>query len=549
MKQTLPEILERRFRAWIALTALLLLFVLTASRTASAQAATWTANDAYQAYTGYTSPDPTHPAYFFLGPNENSWSDPNGNGKRFAIIVDQKGGKAWHTFWQEVEKIELAEDAYYWADKKKDSRLKSFYAEQVNQLCQGFIDKMFPDTNFGKGPPWEKGGDPYNWHGTDFKDTNYSSQHNPNAKSSGPGDWFNDDLMWAAIAFARAYQITGTKGWLEAAENQVDYVWANAQAQTNADGTVGLLQTFCNKNGGKDGDCEPSSASPMPSATAPGLTHWAPNLDAEVNFTFVIAADLLVHNTTVKSKHYEEARDAVYGWAMANLYSEGSKKAKDCSQAQTNAQKHTVICAEIFDNNNAGPFNGEDGHWSKFEKTATPSDWDFTMNYGNAIQAAVRMGHKDKAQNIANYLMYGLSNPRHPYAGVYHWDDHTSYNILPYYGPEREEVTNGVKKLVPADYDEGSNYAGSNGIALRGVAYGLSRGVLDEATLQWAQANVQAAWNNKNEDNVIWDDWTPGHITGKHKYFPKQPEYVYDSWDCSDAVAGLLTVPNRVPKP
>jgi len=80
MKQTLPEILLHQLRARIALTALLLLLVLSASRTASAQAATWTANDAYQAYSGYTSPDPTHPAYFFLGPNEYSWSDPNGNG-------------------------------------------------------------------------------------------------------------------------------------------------------------------------------------------------------------------------------------------------------------------------------------------------------------------------------------------------------------------------------------------------------------------------------------------------------------------------------------
>jgi len=283
MKETLPEILERLLRARIVLTALLLLLVLSASRTASAQAATWTTDDAYRAYTGYTSPDPTHPAYFFLGPNEYSWSDPNGNGKKYAILVDQKGDKAWHTFWQEAEKIELAEDAYYWADKKKDSRLKSEYAEPVNQLCQGFIDKQWPDTNFGKGTPWT-GGDPYNWHGSDFRDTNYSSQHNLKATSSGPGDWFNDDLMWAAIAFARAYQITGTKGWLEAAENQVDYVWANAQAQTNAtdngtNGTVvGLLQTFCNKNGGKDGHCEPSSASPKPSAAAPappiGLQIW-----------------------------------------------------------------------------------------------------------------------------------------------------------------------------------------------------------------------------------------------------------------------------------
>ena len=548
--KTLPEIFERSRRARFALIALLLLFALSVSRTASAQAPTWTANNAYEAYTGYTSPDPMHPSYFFLGPNTYSWSDPNGNGKRYSIIVDQKGDKAWHTFWQEAEKIELAEDAYYWADKKKDSRLKSAYADQVNELCQGFIDKMWPDTNFGKGTPGrDKGADPYNWHGTDFKDTNYSSQHNPNAKSSGPGDWFNDDLMWAAIAFARAYQITRTGGWLEAAENQVDYVWANAQAQTDAsDGgtngkVVALLQTFCNKNGGKDGDCDPVSASPTPSAST-AAPHWAPNLDAEVNFTFVIAADLLAHNTTVKSKHYENARDAVYAWAMANLYSETSKKAKDCSQAQAKAQGHPVTCAEIFDNNNAGPFNGEDGHWSKYEKSATPSDWDFTMNYGNAIQAAVRMGDKQKAQNIANYLMYGLSNPRHPYVGVYHWDAKISYNILPYYGPEDKVVINGVSTLVPANYDEGSNYAGSNGIALRGVAYGLSRGDLDKTTLQWAQANVQAAWNNKNDDSVIWDDWTPGHITGKHRYPSVKTDYVYDSWDCSDAVAGLLTVPN-----
>jgi hypothetical protein len=539
MKQTLPEIVPGPNRARIARIAFLLLFTLGASWTASAQAPTWTANDAYQAYTSYTSPE-----YFFDGPNTyTKWSDPNGNGDRYSIIVDQKGDKAWHTFWQEAEKIELAEDAYYWADKKKDDRLKSAYREQVNQLCQGFIDKMWPDSNFGKGTPWSDRGDPYNWHGADFKDTNYSSQHNPNAKSSGPGDWFNDDLMWAAIAFARAYQITGTKGWLEAAENQVDYVWANAQAHTNADGTVvGLLQTFCNKNGGKDGDCEPSSASPAPAVTA-SAPHWAPNLDAEVNFTFVIAADLLAHNTTVKSKHYQDARDAVYAWTMANLYSETSKKAKDCSQAQTKAQGHTVTCAEIFDNNNAGPFNGENGHWSKYEKSATPSDWDFTMNYGNAIQAAVRMGDKQKAQNIANYLMYGLSNPRHPYVGVYHWDASTSYNILPYYGPEQRADINGVPTLVPADYDEGSNYAGSNGIALRGVAYGLSRGALDKPTREWAQANVQAAWNNKNPDNVIWDDWAPGHITGKYRYPSVKKDYVYDSWDCSDAVAGLLTVP------
>jgi hypothetical protein len=526
MKQTLPEILPYRLYARIAQIALLLLFAFSASRTASGQTATWTATDAFHAYDVYTSP-----SYFF-------WSDRTAGEVKYSIIVDQKGEKAWHTFWQEAEKIELAEDAYYRAAEKNEPALKTRYKDQVNHLCQGFIDKMYPLSNFGKH------GDPYDWHGTGYKDTDYSSQRNPRATSSGPGDWFNDDLMWAAIAFARAYQITGEQGWRTAAENQVDYVWANAQAQTNApDGgiggtVVGLMQAFCNKNGGKDGDCEPSSTS------SPAAPRWAPNLDAEVNFTFVIAADLLANNTTVKSTHYRQARDAVYAWAMANLYTESSEQAQACTKSSG------TICAEIYDNNNSHTFNGEHGHWSKYKvpsepcttPSSNPSCWDFSMNYGNAIEAAVRMGDHEKAQHIANYLMWGMSNPRHPYAGVYHWDANTNYNILPYYGPEEDVVIGGAHTKVPSDYDEGSNYAGSNGIALRGVAYGLSRHALDRTTLQWARANVQAAWNNKNADKVMWDDWAPGQVTGSYKYSKKR-DYVYDSWDCSDGVAGLLTVP------
>lgn len=527
MKPTLPEILEQPCRTWILPVALLLLFALSASRTISAQIPTWTANNASQAYSGYLSP-----SYFFYT-NTYSWSDPTGNGTLYSIIVDKKGDQAWHTFWQEAEKIELAEDAFYWAENNTHL-IPSGYSDQVNQLSQGFIDQMFPVTNFGAGAPLD-GGDPYNWHGTDFKDTNYSAEHNPNATSSGPGDWFNDDLMWASIAFARAYQITGTPGWLTAAENQVDYVWANAQAQTNSDGTVvGLLQSFCNKNDGKDGDCDPQNTMNSP---------WAPNLDAEVNFTFVIAADLLANDTTTRSTRYQNERNAVYAWAMANLYSETSPKAMDCTR------NSGVTCAEIYDSNSTGTFNGEDGYWSQYQTSANPSATDFSMNYGNAIQAAVRMGDYQKAQHIANYLMFGLSNPRHPYVGTYQWDATHSYNILPYYGPEQSAVMNGVVTLSPGDYDEGTNYAGSNGIALRGVAYGLFRGALDindpnQTTRKWAQANVQAAWNNRNPDSVIWDDWAPGHTTGKFKYFPGQGDYVFDSWDCSDALAGLLTVPN-----
>lgn len=529
MKRTFSEKVQS-CRARITLAALLSLLAVSASHTASAQvtaqAPTWTANDAYLAYAAYTSPDPASPKYFFLGPNPfTSWTNPFG---QYSIIVAHQGGTSWNQFWYEAEEIELAEDAYYWAVHNGGTPDK--YADQIDQLCQGFIDKMTPETYFGQGTPWgPRHGDPFNWHGANFKDTNYAPV--------GDGDRFNDDLMWAAIAFARAYQITHTLGWLTAAENQVDYVWANAQAHTNAsDGgtngsVVGLLQFFCNTNDAKYGDCS--------------TKYWNPNLDAEVNFTFVIAADLLADATAAdasKSQQYKNERDAVYAWAMANLYTETSAKATACSH------KSGVTCAEIYDSNNTATFNGEDNYWYLYGTSATQSSWDFSMNYGNAIQAAVRMGDNATAQKIANYLMYGLSNPNHPYAGVYQWDATHSYCILPYYGSATytTDATNSCSGMSMSDgnYDEGGNFAGSNGIALRGVAYGLSRGALDSNTQQWAQANVQAAWNNKNTDNVIWDDWTPTHITGKFKYPSVTSDYDYNSWDCSDAVAGLLTVPH-----
>jgi hypothetical protein len=266
MKQKFPHMRQEESRVPMALTALALLFALSASRAASAQAATWTTDDALHAYDAYAS----QTYFFYNGRDAHHWSDPQGNGEEYSIIVDQKSDKkdekAWHTFWQEAEKIELAEDAYYRAAEKKDDELKKRYRDQVDALCQGFIDRMDPVSNFGHGAPWEPGHhieDAYDWHGSGFADTDYSSQKNPKATSSGPGDWFNDDLMWAAIAFTRAHQITGKSAWLSAAENQVDYVWANAQAQlkTKEKSTelmeVGLTQTFCNKNGGKDGDCKP----------------------------------------------------------------------------------------------------------------------------------------------------------------------------------------------------------------------------------------------------------------------------------------------------
>lgn len=501
MKTKVIEMLHHACGTWFVFTALVFVFVLSSTRPASAQTApTWTENNAYQAYTAYSGTN-----YFYNGPNTFTWSNPTGNGNTYSIFVNKQGTTIWNTFWIEAEEIEVAEDAYYWAVKNGGNQQK--YIDEVNDLCQGFIDKMKPTSNFNGNVPWN-GGDPYNWHGSGYASDDYAP---------GPegGDWFNDDLMWSAIAFARAYQITGKSGWLTAAEEQVDYVYAKAQAETNASGggtggtEVGLLQAFCNKNNGKDGDCSSND------------TSWGPSLDAEVNFTFVIAADLLANNTSGATKTtYLNERDAVYKWAMDNLYSTTSTHANNCTASAG------VTCAEIYDSNrtasfSGGSFNGENGYWSG-KATSAISTWDFSMNYGTAIQAATREGDFTSAQNIANYLMYGLSNPNHGYATTYSYNGNT-YKVLPNYGTE------------------GSNYDGSNGIALRGVGFGLSRSALNNATLLWAQANLQAAWNQKNSDNVIWNDWTDSTGSTSDPLLTPPP-YVYDSWDCSDAVVGLLDI-------
>jgi hypothetical protein len=104
-----------------------------------------------------------------------------------------------------------------------------------------------------------------------------------------------------------------------------------------------------------------------------------------------------------------------------------------------------------------------------------------------------------------------------PYDGTIAY--HGTWNVLPDYG------------------QGGKNNAGYNGIALRGVGYGLARGTLSRATLEWAQANVQAAWNNRNEDGLAWNKW-------KQDAHARTPDKgVLFSWDCSAALAGLFDVP------
>jgi predicted alpha-1,6-mannanase (GH76 family) len=83
-------------------------------------------------------------------------------------------------FWQYAEQIETVEDA---AERNPK------YKPQVTELCNGFIRT----------------------YGRDWSDNIY-----------------NDDLLWACMAFTRAYNLTGNRVFLKYAKNNFDIVWARA---------------------------------------------------------------------------------------------------------------------------------------------------------------------------------------------------------------------------------------------------------------------------------------------------------------------------------
>ncbi|HVC90315.1 MAG TPA: hypothetical protein VND66_06810 [Acidobacteriaceae bacterium] len=224
----------------------------------------------------------------------------------------------------------------------------------------------------------------------------------------------------------------------------------------------------------------------------PHGSKWSQNLDSPVNFTFVIAGYLLYDNT--RDVTYKQEADNVYSWAIDHLYS------IKVNGGVCNGHPG-LTCAKIFD--------------------STTGHSDYTYNYGIAIQAATRAGDSIKAQYIADWLMYNSNNPNYPYAGTYTFRG-VQYNVLPNY------------------HQGGNNDDGYNGIALRGVGFGYSRGTLNATTLAWAQANLQAAWELRNSADVMWNDWDNQPIP-----LPVTPNSGLYSWDCSSAIAGMLDIPTH----
>lgn len=166
----------RRTRLWIAFAAAI--FALFSTQFACAQVG-WTAGDTKNAWNGYLA------AYQYTGAA--------GYDYLFATTV---GGSTHGGFWTSAELIDMAVDAYVWAEANDPNNL-STYENEVEGLCDGFVS-LHPDS--------EGGG-------------SWASE-----------DTWNDDLNVATIAFARAYKVTGTTRWLTDAEDSFNAVWIRAQS-------------------------------------------------------------------------------------------------------------------------------------------------------------------------------------------------------------------------------------------------------------------------------------------------------------------------------
>jgi predicted alpha-1,6-mannanase (GH76 family) len=222
-------------------------------------AAQWTATDAQTAFNDYNNA-------FYFNPSGNNYDYRN-----------DQGATTTSGFWVVAEQIELALDAY-------NQNPTTANATIINQLCNGFVAQF--------GSDWS-------------------------------GDSYDDDLMWATIAFVRAYGATGNSTWLTDAENNFATVW-NRGYDTNYGG--GIWWNASTKT-------YKASAS---------------------NWTFVIAGNLL-YQATGDSTYLSEA-NTVYTWAYNTLYNASTGEVYDgysasgVSTGQYSYNYGTSIGADYFEN-------------------------------------------------------------------------------------------------------------------------------------------------------------------------------------------------------
>ena len=275
------QLQQRLIRFRLAIVTLSAAFLLLLA--APSAHAQWTAADAQTAFNSYND------AFYF-----------NPSGNNYDYRVDQ-GSTTTSGFWVGAEEIELAIDAYNQNPSATNQTI-------IDQLCNGFV------AQFGDGSSWSS-------------------------------DSYDDDLMWATIAFTRAYSATGNAAWLSDAEASFSTVWSRGYDTTFGGGIWW------------NASCEASCSSGYKNSPA--------------NWTFVIAGNLL-YNITGTQTYLTEA-NTIYSWAVANLY--------DASNG------------EVYDGlNTSGIQNGQ-----------------YSYNYGIAIGAFTFESAPGSANSAATYLMDNVS--------------------------------------------------------------------------------------------------------------------------------------------
>ncbi|MFT4113916.1 glycoside hydrolase family 76 protein [Silvibacterium sp.] len=223
----------------------------------------WTSTDAQTAFSDYNN------AFYF---------NPSGDNYDYRSM---QGSTTTSGFWVGAEEIELAIDAYNQNPTAANQTI-------INQLCNGFVTQFSAD--------WS-------------------------------GDTYDDDLMWATIAFTRAYSATGNSTWLTDAENNFATVWSRGYDTTYGGGIWWNVAAANTSSGYK------ASAS---------------------NWTFVIAGNLLYQIT--KNSTYLQEADTVYSWAYTNLYNASTGEVYDgvgstgVSTGQYSYNYGVSIGADYFEN-------------------------------------------------------------------------------------------------------------------------------------------------------------------------------------------------------
>ncbi|MEG6587587.1 carbohydrate-binding protein [Paenibacillus barengoltzii] len=218
----------------LTLTMALSISLLTGANASEAHAASWTSKDADAAIRAF---------------NAKFW-DPQAK----LFWADSNRGSNYQGFWVEAELWEMVMDAYL---RTSDRELKAQLRAQIDDIFDGAVLKY--------GEDWT---------------------NNP----------FNDDIMWWAMASARAYQITGEVRYLNKAKYYFDFVYDTQWDDEFAGGGIWWLNS----------------------------EHVTKN--ACINFPAAEAAVFLYEITD--DPHYLEAATRIYRWGKTML-TDGNGKVFD----------------------------------------------------------------------------------------------------------------------------------------------------------------------------------------------------------------------------